>query len=274
MQVVQTLLNLVDVPTDWIRGRLDKADNRRRRSRSLHRTYRAPSSLGKRSATIPNMSSGFRRGARAFLVLAPPLAGFGLAIGVLGVKAGIEPWLVTAASAFVLSGSAQAAWVGLYASGPAAVLIATVGLGLRHIPMSASLRPLLGCDLSLPRRLLLAHFLVDETYGLTISAARNGEPDPAGFVAGADVVLYVNWVGTTAVGAYLGSSIDPEQLGLGVIFPLMFLGIALPLIHDRRHYVTASLAVGLALVAVLVVPPAWQVTGAAVLAAAVGSRFK
>jgi len=86
----------------------------------------------------------------------------------------------------------------------------------------------------------------------------------------ADLMLYSGWVVGTAVGAVLGSAIDPERAGIAVLFPLMFLGLAAPLVRVRRDWVVATVAVAAALAATLILPSAWQVTAAATAAAVVG----
>jgi predicted branched-subunit amino acid permease len=76
-------------------------------------------------------------------------------------------------------------------------------------------------------------------------------------------------VGTT-IGALFGGTIDPEVVGIGVLFPLLFLGLAAPMVHKRRDWIVAGAAVLASLAATVVLPPAWQITGAATVAALVG----
>jgi predicted branched-subunit amino acid permease len=57
------------------------------------------------------------------------------------------------------------------------------------------------------------------------------------------------------------------------MLPLLFLGLAAPMIQERRDWVVAASAVAAALLATLVLPPAWQITGAAALASLVGIGF-
>lgn len=190
----------------------------------------------------------------------------------LVVEAGISPWLAVVASVVILSGAAQFALAGLLSAGPGAVLVAATGLALRHVPMSASLSRSIG---SQPwwRRLWLAWVLVDESYGLTLRAVTRGETDPARYKSAVDLVLYSSWVSSTAVGAFLGTRLEPASYGLDVLFPLMFLGLAAPLVRSRRQWITAGLAVVATVIAVGLVPPAWRVTAAALVAALIGSRF-
>lgn len=211
----------------------------------------------------------FTRGLRDGVVVCAAVALFGVAYGMLGVQAGIAPWLVVLASALVVSGAAQFAWVSLAAAGAGPVLIAASGLALRHIPMSARLSSLLGPR---PRRvrLALAWVLTDETFGLTLGAARRGEPDLVGYKAAVDLLLLAGWVGGTVVGAVLGSRLDPTAWGADVFFGVLFVGLALPLIRGRWDLLVVGLAIG-ATFAATSLPSAWRITAAAAAAAAVGT---
>jgi len=217
--------------------------------------------------------SSFRRGLRDTFPLVPPIAVFGAVFGALAVQAGLSPWLTMLSSLIVLSGAAQVAMAGLLASGAAPVLLATTGLALRHLPMSAALSGLIG-DAPVYRRVQLAWVLVDETFGLTVNASRDPSVDLVSFKSAADLVLYVTWLTSTAVGVFLGADVDTSRLGIEVIFPLVFLGLAAPLLRNRRQWLTAGLAVMAAVSAVLVLPSEWRVTAAAIAAAVIGSRVK
>lgn len=198
-----------------------------------------------------------------------PVVLFGVAFGSLAVEVGLAPWIAVLASVIVISASAQFVLVGLMAAGWAPVLIATTGLALRHVPMSVRLGQLVG-----PRRLRtragLAVILVDETFGLTLDASRRGVHDLVAYKTGADALLYGGWIVGTIAGVLLGGAVDPTAWGVDVLFPLLFLGLAAPLVRSRRDWIIAGSAVAAALVAAFVVPEAWQITGAASIGAAVG----
>ncbi len=212
----------------------------------------------------------FRAGLRDGGVLAPAVALFGVAFGALAVEAGLARWLAVLASLIVVSGAAQFALVGLLASGAAPVLVATTGLALRHVPMGARLGGMIG-PRSTGVRAALAWVLVDETFGLTITADGRGVADLVRYKAGADLVLYSFWVSTTAVGALIGGRVDPETWGATVFFPLMFLALAAPLVRGRRAWVVTGLAIVAALASTVALPEAWRITGAAAAAAAAGT---
>lgn len=217
----------------------------------------------------PSFRHGLRDGFPVFLAVAM----FGIAYGVLAVQVGLSPWLAVVSSVVIVSGAAQFALVGLIAGGPGPVLVATTGLALRHLPMSAKLADLIG-PRSLRIRVGLAWVLTDETFGLTLRASQTGLPDLAAYKAATDVMLYSAWVAGTAVGVVVGRAIDPAALGVDVLFALLFLGLAAPLVRTRRDWIVGGLAVATALLATEALPEAWQITGAATTAALIGTAIR
>ena len=219
------------------------------------------------------MSPSFRRGLRDTLPLVPPIAIFAAVFGALAVEAGLSPGLTMLSSLIIVSGAAQVAMVGLLAGGAAPVLLATLGLALRHLPMAATLSGLIG-DAPLRRRIQLAWVLVDESFGLTILASQDPEVDLVSFKSAADLTLYSTWLASTAAGAFLGAGIDASRLGMEVVFPLVFLGLAASQVRNRRQWMTAGLALVAAAAAVVTLPAEWRVTAAAIVAALIGSRLR
>lgn len=197
------------------------------------------------------------------------VASFGVAYGVLAIDVGLGSWLALFSSMVIVSGAAQFALVGLIAAGPIPVLLAATGLGLRHLPMSATLARLIGPQ-PLGTRLRLAFILVDETFGLTIRAAAAGVEDLVAYKTAADISLYSGFVLGTAVGVWFGTAIDPQVVGVGVLFGLLFLGLAAPMIERRRDWLVAAASIVATILAIAILPSAWQITSAAVAAAVVG----
>jgi len=214
----------------------------------------------------------FRKGARDAILILVAVGAFGVAYGVLAVDAGLSQWLTLFSSIIIVSGAAQFAMVGLLAAGPIPVLLAATGLGLRHLPMSARLADMIETP-PLWTRLRLAFILVDETFGLTIRAHEAGVEDVIAYKTAADLMLYSGWIVGTAVGAWFGSSIDPETAGIGVLFGLLFLGLAAPMVKMRRDWMVAGAAVVATLIAIATLPVAWQVSTAAVAASLVGTAI-
>jgi predicted branched-subunit amino acid permease len=117
----------------------------------------------------------------------------------------------------------------------------------------------------------MAWILVDESFGLTVRAHQSGVADIVAYKTAADLMLYSGWVVGTILGALFGARIDPAAAGVGVFFPLLFLGLAAPMVRTRRELVVAGMTVVTTLVAVTVLPPAWQLTVSAAVAAGLGA---
>lgn len=211
----------------------------------------------------------FRRGLREGIVIFFAVGAFGIAFGMLAVEAGITWWVVVLSSVLVVSGAAQFAWIGLAGAGAVPILVTTIGLGLRHLPMSARMAAMVG-PRPLRVRLGLAWVLTDETFGLTLNAARRGEANLVAYKAAVDLLLYSGWITGTAAGAFVGGRFDPSEYGTDVFFAILFIGLAAPLVRHRWDIAVALLAGGATFLTVEILPPAWQITAAAAAAATVG----
>jgi predicted branched-subunit amino acid permease len=212
----------------------------------------------------------FRHGLRDGIPILVGVGSLGAVFGILAVEAGLAGWIAVLASVLVVSGAAQFTLVGLAAAGIVPILVATTGLALRHIPMSARLAELIR-GRSRPTRLAMAWVLVDETFGLTMAAADRGESDLVAYKAGADLMLYGGWVTGTVIGVVVGDRVDPSGWGAEVFFALLFLGLAAPLIRRRWDAVVAVISVVAMIGAGEFLPAAWQITGAAAVAAGIGA---
>jgi len=212
-----------------------------------------------------------RRGALAMIPLWAGIVPFALAFGVLARTAGFDVLETQVLSALVFAGSAQIAIVNLFAGGAGAVVIVAtaVALNLRHVLYGLSL----GRAWSRPTRPplpLLAFFLTDEAYGLTIKDRLDGRGE-AGFYWGASVSLYLVFNVATLVGSLAGQFLpDPRRLGLDFVFPLVFVALLVPLLRGWRQCVVAALAAGATLLLGRVAGGDVAIVGAAVAAAALG----
>jgi 4-azaleucine resistance transporter AzlC len=206
-------------------------------------------------------ASRYRDGARAIAPIAVAAVTFGVSFGVLAGSAGIDALAATVMSATTFAGSAQFAVASILgASGgiSAAVLAATL-LNARYAPISVSVAPLFqGSPL---RRLLESQLIVDESWA--ISRRPDGRFDRK-LLVGAGLVLYVSWVGGTALGALGGEALgDPADLGLDAAFPALFLALLVPQVRTRRALAAALLG---GTVALLLLP--FSAAGVPIIAAA------
>jgi 4-azaleucine resistance transporter AzlC len=194
----------------------------------------------------------YRDGARAVAPLAVAVLGFGISFGLLARSAGMG-WLAPIVmSATTFAGSAQFAAVSILgADGTvAAAVAAAVLLNLRYAPIGVSVAPWL--EGPAWWRFLRAQLVVDESWAL--AAEGEGRFDP-GILVGAGLLLYVSWVGGTAIGALGGQALgDPKTLGLDAAFPALFLALLIPQLRSRRAVPAAVLGGAIALALIPLTP--------------------
>jgi len=107
--------------------------------------------------------------------------------------------------------------------------------------MSASIAPYLN-KLSKLHKAFLALWLTDESYGVSIAHYQKGGKDPSYFL-GANICVYLQWIGGSFAGAFLGFMIpEPQKYGLDLIFPLAFLGLLSTVLKTRLDILVALTA--------------------------------
>jgi 4-azaleucine resistance transporter AzlC len=213
----------------------------------------------------PRPRSTYAAGARAILPLSPAVALFGASFGVLAQSAGFDPWASIVMSATTFAGSAQFAALSVLGAGGTALaaIAAAVLLNARYGPMGlAAAKAFRGGS---ARRVLESQLLVDESWAL----AQQGGRFEIRRMLGAGFVLYACWVGGTALGVAVGSSVgDPATLGLDAAFPALFLALLVPLVNSRRALAAALAGGGIALLLTPITP-----AGVPVIAATCGVLF-
>jgi 4-azaleucine resistance transporter AzlC len=223
----------------------------------------AMTSAGPRRDELPGTDdrSSLRAGALAAAPLAVAFAGFGVTFGSLARAAGIGPAAAIMLSATTFAGSAQFAAVSVLGAGGsvAAAVVAAVLLNARYLPIGLSVAPALGG--AWWRRLLIGQLVVDESWA--IANRGRGSLDPERLI-GAGIVLYLAWVGSTAVGTLAASALtDPKALGLDAAFPALFLALLWPQLRQRRAAAAAALGAGIALVTLPLAPAGVPIIAAA-----------
>lgn len=182
---------------------------------------------------------------RAAVPLLVAVAGFGISYGVLAQAAGMGPLAPIVMSATTFAGSAQFAVASILEAGGgvSAAITAAILLNARYGPIGITVAPSLRG--SVWRRLLLAQLATDESWA--VAQKGDGTVD-GGRLIGAGVLLYVSWVGSTAIGSF-GAKLfgDPAAIGLDAAFPALFLSLLWPQLRDRRSIAAAVLGAGIAL---------------------------
>lgn len=192
-----------------------------------------------------------RDGIRAALPLSPGPVLFGLSFGVLADATGFGAAAAIVMSATTFAGSAQFAAVSVLDTGGtvAAAVLAAVFLNARYAAISITVASIFPGGR--PRRLAESQLIVDESWALSGKGGRFEWP----ILVGAGALLYVLWVGSTALGTLLGGALgDPDALGLDAAFAALFLALLAPYLRGRRAAQAAALAALITLVLTPITP--------------------
>lgn len=191
----------------------------------------------------------YRDGARRIAPIAAAAAAFGASFAVLARSAEFDGPAAVVMSATTFAGSAQFAAVSILGTGGGVVaaIVAATLLNARYAPVSVTVAGQFeGGRL---RRLLEAQLIVDESWAL--SRRRDGGYDRR-LLLGAGLVLYIAWVGGTALGVLAGDALgDPDRYGLDAAFPALFLALLVPQVRTRR---TLAAALGGGTIALALIP--------------------
>jgi len=213
----------------------------------------------------------YRSGIRLALPLAVAVLAFGISFGVLAREAGMGSLAPFVMSTTTFAGSAQFAVASVLSTGGglAAACVAAILLNARYAPIGMSVADALSP--SRLKRLLEAQLVVDESWALS---NRGGGRFDRRILIGAGAVLYVAWVGGTALGIVGGKLIgDPNDLGLDAAFPALFLALLVGQIRTRQAALAAALGATIALAAVPFTKPGIPLIAACV-ACLVGWRSR
>ncbi|WEV40758.1 AzlC family ABC transporter permease [Lactobacillus sp. ESL0681] len=154
--------------------------------------------------------------------------GIGIAFGVVGRASGLSIWLVTLISIFVYAGSAQFVLVSMllaHSSLPA-IVFSVFLVNARMTLMSTTLTPFLK-DESMRKNIWLGTLLTDESFALAVNKLNYTEQKlNFTWFNTVNVVSYLTWILSSALGAGLGSLItDPAKFGLDFAITAMFIGL-------------------------------------------------
>jgi len=194
-------------------------------------------------AENPSNRSLFWAGVRGTLPLMTSVAPFGMLVGASGMTSGIPASVIVTMSPVVFAGSAQLLALQLMArSAPALVLLlTTLVVNLRHVLYGISLAPYMR-SLSRGWKWLLAYFMTDEAYGISIIRYTQ-DTGPAAprlhwYYLGSGLTLWSGWQASTVLGLLLGSQI-PASWGLDFAIALTFIALVVPALKDRAGVAAA-----------------------------------
>lgn len=221
----------------------------------------SPVLLDESVPAAPGFREEVRTGLRNAIPLAVAVFGFGVSFGIVARAAGMG-WLAPLAmSATTFAGSAQFAAASVVGTGGgvAAAVVAAVLLNGRYLPIGISIASALtGGPV---RRFGSAQLVVDESWAV----AHLGEGRYSrGRLVGAGLLIYVAWVGGTAVGVFGARALgDPGRLGLDVVSPVLFLALLVSQLKSRTAVASSLLGVAIALMLVPFTAPGVPLIAAA-----------
>jgi 4-azaleucine resistance transporter AzlC len=206
----------------------------------------------------------------AGVVLGAAVGVFGVSFGLVAVTGGLSPAKACAMSLLVFTGASQFAAVGVVAAGgsPAAALASALFLAARNGVYGLAMSPIL--EGRLPRRLVAAQLVIDESTALATAQSDRATQERAFWAGGLGVFVFWN-LGTLA-GALGGRLIgDPKTWGLDAAFPAAFAALIVPHLRKVGGRDAAILGAVIAVVLSPVLPAGIPIVLAA-LATAVGLR--
>jgi predicted branched-subunit amino acid permease len=177
----------------------------------------------------PKQRAAFTDGLRETLILVPSFLPFGVVCGVAAANAGLTPSAALALPGLVFAGSSQAVLTQFLQNASSLWIAVLSGLvvNLRLALYSAAMAPRLR-HLSVPRRMAVAFFLVDNAFAFVQRRAQERPHEPQAqllaYYAGIICVVWPSWVVFCAVGVLAGHVI-PASWQLDFAIPLSFIAI-------------------------------------------------
>lgn len=197
--------------------------------------------------SITDPRRAFWEGVRETLIIVPSYLPFAIVCGVASVNAGLEISAALALPGLVFGGSSQAVLT-QFLQNTAVLWVAVLSglvVNLRMAVYSAVMAPHLR-DLSTPKRMLAAAFLVDNAFAMLQKRIeerpqdlQQGAKPLLSYYAGLIAVLWPAWVGFCAIGVLAGQVI-PASWQLDFAIPLAFIAILATSVRSMPLLASAS----------------------------------
>ena len=196
---------------------------------------------------MKSTTSIIRLACRDVAVLFLPALPFALLFGVMVVESGVPQLLGWSSSIIMFGGAAQMTLMTLIGEGAAvsAAVTTTLIVTARHILYSVTLAPRFQGQ---PAwfRWVGPYVLIDQVFALTQVKDLSDDADFRRYYLASGFMFWGLWVSFTGLGIVL-APIIPENLGIDIAIPLLFLGLLLMTIKRWSQVVTAVVSGGAAL---------------------------
>ena len=214
---------------------------------------------------------------RSLLEIWPVCLGYvplGLAMGVLGEKAGLNPLQVMFMSLFVFAGSGQFIAVSMIAAGASisSIIITTFMINLRHLLMSSSLAVYFR-GISRKKIFLLSYGIVDETFAVNMDKLKNEDWTIENAII-VNFTAFFTWAISTYLGCYFGKFIPENGFGLDYALTAMFISLIIFQLNGSIYFITAIISGSVAVVASIYIPGNSYIIIASLTAATIGVIIK
>jgi 4-azaleucine resistance transporter AzlC len=189
-----------------------------------------------------------RNALRVAAPVLPAIAAVAISFGVLARTQHFGALAAIVMSATTFAGSAQIAVVSLLGAGGtlSAAIVAALLLNSRYTPIGINVARVFRGNTA--RRFAEAQLIVDESWALAAG-------DRA-LLLGTGALLWVGWVGGTAIGVALGSVIgDPSRYGIDGAFAAVFVALLATHLRSRTAMAVALLGAAIAASLIPLTPP-------------------
>lgn len=230
-----------------------------------------PDELSPEPDTTPVRANAFAAAFKDTLSVGVAMVPLGIAFGLLVIESGLSWWWAPLFSTFIYAGSLEFLAIGLVVAATplASIALSTVLVNFRHVfyalsfPLHAVRGPL--------AKTYSMYALTDEAYALAhhIPAAER----TTARIVWMQVLCQSYWVSGGVAGALLGRALPQVPQGMWFALTALFTVLALDAFRQNRDLTSPMLAIGSALVALLVARDEMLVVGMLLFLAALTVRF-
>ena len=198
----------------------------------------------------------------------------GLALGVLGERAGLTPFQISIMSLFVFAGSGQFIAISMITAGASvsAIVATTFIVNLRHLLMSSSLAVHYNGECR-KKISLLSYCIVDETFAVNLHKLKNGKWSIETAII-ASYAAFFTWVASTTAGCFFGRFIPENAFGLDYALTAMFISLLIFQLNGSIYTITAIIAGVVAVALSMLIPGNAYIIIATLFAATAGVIIK
>lgn len=199
----------------------------------------------------------------------------GFAFGVLAKDVGMSVAQATMMSVLCFTGAGQYIAIGIMKAGGAiiTIILANILVNLRYLLFATSMVPYLKDRVPPFIASLLSYGLTDETYAVAMNRYRD-RAATSSYMAGLNLTAHLGWIGSTLLGALLGSLItNTDRLGLGFALPAMYTCLLVFMVKRKADLIVAVAAAIVCLAAGHLVPAMMSNLSNIILATIIGATL-